>query len=150
MHDSTLIVVDGYVATAADHTDLRNDALSFALDQRTFGARKVLVAFADRSGRFLSLAYCRRPDPPELALGPCIEYCGHGADAAVAFCDERVPAGPPPADLADRFRSARSIAASSGMHLVDWFACDDVLIRSSRLALDPDGEWWDVPLRRGP
>ncbi len=144
MHDNALIVVDAY-ATAGDDVDLRTEAWSFALDQRAFGPRRVLVAFADRLGRFVSLAHARRPDPPEAALGPCIEHCGIGADAAVAFCDEPVSAGPPPADLADRFSLARSIAESYGVHLVDWFACDDVLIRSSRLALDPAGQWWDVP-----
>ena len=153
MHDNapahrSLLVVDGMVATAADNTDLQKEAWSFALDQRAFGPRRVLVAFADPSGRFLSLAHARRPDPPEAALGPCIEHCGHGAAAAVAFCDELVSAGPPPADLAARFSLARSIAASYGVHLVDWIACDDLLLRSSRLALDPDGEWWDVPLHR--
>ncbi len=148
MNDNALIVVNGYVATAADDTDLRNDALSIALDQRVFGPRKLLVAFADRRGRFLSLAYARRPVPPEAALEPCIRHSGRGAKAAVAFCDEPVSSGPPPADLAERFALARSIAASHGIHLVDWFACDDDLIRSSRLALDPDGQWWDVPLER--
>jgi hypothetical protein len=143
--DSSLIVVEGYVATDADDTDLREEAWSFALDQRAFGPRRLLVAFADASGRFRSLAHARRTAPPEAALAPCIEHSGRGATAAVAFCDETVVDGPPPADLALRFALARSIAASYGVHLVDWFACDDHMFRSSRLALDPTGEWWDVP-----
>jgi hypothetical protein len=53
--------------------------------------------------------------------------------------------GPPPLDLRTRFALARSAAAAYDIHLVDWFACDDELIRSARFALDPDGEWWDVP-----
>lgn len=141
---SRLILVDGYVATKKDRTNLREEAWSFALDQRAFGPRRLVVAFADRSGRFLSLAHVRRTDPPEAGLGPCIEHLGRGA-AAVAFCDEAVAAGPPPADLAVRFATARSITASHGIHLVDWFACDDELMRSSRLALQPHGDWWDVP-----
>ncbi|MGH9139400.1 MAG: hypothetical protein ACRD0G_20505 [Acidimicrobiales bacterium] len=144
MEDS-VIVVDGYVANEADDTDLREEAWSFALDQRAFGPRRLLVAFADPLGRFLALAHCRRTDPPETALGPCIEHVGRGAAVAVAFCDEPVVAGPPPADLGARFAQARSITAEYGVHLVDWFACDDEMFRSSRLALDPDAEWWDAP-----
>lgn len=142
--ESSLIVVDGYVATDRDDTNLREEAWSFALDQRAFGPRRLLVAFADPLGRFRSLAHARRTDPPEAALGPCIEHVGRGAAAAVAFCDEPVVEGPPPPELAERFDLARSITASYGIHLVDWFACDDQLFRSSRLALDPDGDWWDV------
>ncbi|MGH9269763.1 MAG: hypothetical protein ACRDZ2_00650 [Ilumatobacteraceae bacterium] len=77
------------------------------------------------------------PDrPPEAALGPCIEHVGRSAAAAVAFCDEEVIDGPPPPDLRDRFRGARAITAGYGIHLVDWFACDALAIRSSRWALD--------------
>ena len=63
----------------------------------------------------------------------------------MAFCDEPVTQGPPPPDVAARFALARSIAAGYGIHLVDWFACDDDLFRSSRLALHPEADWWDVP-----
>jgi hypothetical protein len=143
--DSTLIVVEGYLVTPADHTDLREEAWSFALDQRVFGPRRLLVVFADRSGRFLGLAHAPRTDPPEEALGPCIEHVGLGAPAAIAYCDEPVPDGPPPPGLAGRFRRACAIAASYGVHLVDWIACDSLRFRSSRLALHPDGEWWEVP-----
>jgi hypothetical protein len=143
--DPMLIVVDGYVATPADDTDLRADAWSFALDQRVFGPRRLVVAFADRSGRFLSLAHARRTDPPEAALDACIQHLGSGAAAAVAFSDEPVVEGPPPPELALTFAVARSVAASYGVHLVDWIACDDTCFRSARLAFDPDGEWWDVP-----
>jgi hypothetical protein len=143
--DSSLIVVDGYVATDKDTTDLREESWSFALDQRAFGPRRLLVAFADAFGGFQSLAHTPRTDPPELALAPCIEYLGRNAAAAVAFCDEPVVAGPPPPELDLRFALARSIAASNGVHLVDWFACDDQLFRSTRYALDPETDWWDVP-----
>lgn len=143
--DSPLVVVDGFRAGCRDATDLREEAWSFALDQRAFGPRRLLVAFADRRGRLRGLAHTARTSPAELALGPCIRHLGRGAAAAVAFCDEPVVFGPPPADLAARFASARSIAAANGVHLVDWFACDDDLFRSSRLALEPGSEWWDVP-----
>jgi len=143
--DDTLIVVEGYAATPADDTDLRNDVWSFALDQRAFGPRRLLVAFADRSGRLLSLAHARRTDPPEAALDACIQHLGAGAAAAVAFCDQPVEEGPPPPLLVLQFALARSVAAGHGVHLVDWIACDDALFRSTRLALDPHGDWWDVP-----
>lgn len=140
-----LIVVQGYVTTHSHYTDLREEAWSFALDQRVFGPRRLLVAFSDRSGRMVGLAHARRTVPPEVALGPCIDHIGRGAAAAVAFCDEPVAEGPPPPDLATRFERAQSIVASYGLHLVDWFACDDHLLRSSRLALHPDEDWWAIP-----
>lgn len=138
------IVVQGFRATRRDETDLRDEAWSIALDQREFGPRQLLVAFADRHGRFRALAYVGRTEPRELGLEPCIAYLGHGAAAAVAFCDERVENGPPPPELGLRFALARSIATTCGVHLVDWFACDDDLIRSSRMALEPETPWWDV------
>lgn len=70
---------------------------------------------------------------------------GAGAAAAVAFNDEMVDSGPPPADLGNRFWMWRTMCRASGVHLVDWISCDDQLFRSTRLALDPDGDWWDVP-----
>lgn len=140
---SSLIVVDGFVATGEDEINIREEAWSFALDQRAFGPRRLLVAVAERSGRLRGLAHARRTDPPEAALGPCIQHVGGGA-AAVAFCDEPVVAGPPPPDLAERFALARSVAASYGAHLVDWFACDDQLFRSTRVALGGKGDWWDL------
>ena len=146
---SPLIVVEGYVAKPRDHTNLRREAWSLALDQRAFGPRRLLVALADRRGRLRGLTHARRTEPPEAALGPCIQHLGLGssAPAAVAYCDEPVAMGPPPPELPERFELARSIAASHGVHLVDWFACDDQVFRSTRLALDPEGQWWDVPRR---
>src|SRR6202142_4389719 len=100
---SKLVVVDGYRATAKDKTDLRRDFLSFALDQRAFGPRRLVVAFSDRRGRLTGLAYTPRTDPPEMALGPCVDFAGQDAAAAVAFCDEHVTNGPPPPGLGKRF-----------------------------------------------
>lgn len=143
--ESSLIVVDGCIATKDDDTNLRDDAWSLALDQRAFGPRRLLVAFAEADGRLRSIAHAPRTDPPELALSPCIQHCGIGAAAAIAYCDEPVSFGPPPPDLADRFGHARSVAAALGIHLVDWIACDDHVFRSSRMALHPDEPWWTVP-----
>ena len=140
-----LVVVDGYVTTEKDKTNLRKEAWSFALDQRAFGPRRLVVAFANRRGRLLSLAHSLRTEPAEAALGACIQHLGRGAKAAVAFCDEPVKEGPPPPELGARFAAARSIAGFYGIHLVDWFACDDQLFRSSRFALQLGRDWWDVP-----
>jgi len=140
-----LIIVDGYRATSKDRTNLRKDTWSLALDQRAFGPRRLVVALSDRRGRFIGLSHTPRTDPPEIALGPCIDHIGGGAVAAVAFCDERIKEGPPPPELVIRFGHARSIAEAHGVHLVDWITCDDQLFRSTRLALDPNGTWWDVP-----
>jgi hypothetical protein len=143
--DHKLIVVDGYAATPADDTNLKQDVWSFALDQRAFGPRRLVVGFTDRSGRLRTLAHAPRTDPPEAALDACIQHLGSGAAAAVAWCDEEVVDGPPPVPLALTFALARFVAARHGVHLVDWISCDDSLFRSTRLALDPHGEWWDVP-----
>ena len=145
---SDLVVVEGFRATGGQHINLLQDALSVALDQRAFGPRRLVVAFANRRGRLLALAHARRTDPPELALGPCIEHLGRGAAAAVAYCDEPVVKGPPPPEVAIRFAHARSIADSFGVFLVDWFACDDDLFRSAQMAVEPDGQWWALPPRR--
>lgn len=128
-----------------DRTDLPSNAWSFALEQRIFGPRRLLVAFADRSGRFRALVHTDRTDPPELALACCVQGVCVDVEVALAFCDEEVAWGPPPPELADRFARARATCADAGVHLVDWFSCDDLLIRSSRLALDPAAAWWDIP-----
>jgi hypothetical protein len=138
------------VVLPADHdrTNLRDCAFSFALDQRAFGPRRVLVGIADRDGRFRGLAHVERPDPPELALAPCLEALmseiRRGASAAVVWCDEPVTDGPPPADLADRFGAWRAHADQYGVRLVDWFACDDWFMRSTQLAVDPQEGWWEL------
>lgn len=139
------IVVEGYAAADRSTLDLRDEVWGFALDQRTFGPRRLVVAFADRSGHLLAIAHTPRLDPPEKALGPCIELVGQGAAAAVALCDEPVDEKVAPPDLALRFVLAQCIAAAYGVFLVDWIACDDHGFRSSRIAIDPDSPWWDLP-----
>lgn len=143
-----LIVIDGYRPTAADDTNLRKEAWSFALEQRMFGPRRLLVAVADTDGTLRGLAHARRTDPPERALEPCLRFLQDrdmAAPVAVAFCDEPVIMGPPDPDVADRFAEACAVAESLGVHLVDWFACDSLAFRSFRLALHPEDEWWNVP-----
>jgi hypothetical protein len=140
--DGTL-VVECLVATPADSTDLRSMCWSFALDQRAFGPRRLVVAFAHEAGRFLGLAHTDRTDPPAQALAACIEGYGASDVAAVAFCDEPVVEGPPPPGLTERFAEARAVASSSGVRLVDWISCDDQLFRSARLALFPGVPYWE-------
>lgn len=141
--EHTVLVVEGYVATG--RIDLREEMWGLALDQRAFGPRRLVVAFADASGRLLTLAHTTRTDPSELALEACIMHLGKGAAAAVAFCDEPVVVGPPSPALAERFAHQCVVSARHGVHLVDWFSCDDCSIRSSRIAIDGTCDWWDVP-----
>jgi hypothetical protein len=141
----TTIVVDGFSATTADDTNMKRDVWSFALDQRAFGPRKLVVAFTDGAGNLMSLAHAPRTDFPEAALACCVDWAPEHPRAAVAFCDQRVDSGPPPSDLAQRFAAASAICRVRGIHLVDWIACDDLQFRSTRLALDPKSEWWSVP-----
>jgi hypothetical protein len=141
------IVVESLISTDPDDDlDLRgDDAWGLALDQRAFGPRRLVVAFANPFGRLLGLAHAPRTDPTWYAMACCLDHFGPGPAAAIVYCDEPVTAGPPPSDLRARFEFARRVACNYDVHLIDWFACDDDMFRSSRIALDPDGEWWDVP-----
>ncbi len=73
---TTLHAVRGLVPGKRDRTTLcsLSDAMSFCLDQRAFGPRRLVVAFTNRNGHFRGLAHTRRPEPPEAALAGCIEY----------------------------------------------------------------------------
>ncbi len=146
MHEA-LVVVDGLVATDLDDTDLSdfNEAMAFALDQRAFGPRRLVVAFADVGGRFRGIAYAKRTDPFDLALRACLHHLGDGAAAAVVLNDEPVVWGELPPEQAERFELASLLCRVRGIHLVDWICCDDQLFRSTKLALRPDDEWWEVP-----
>ena len=139
------VIVEAYRATDDCDLDLRLHHWELALDQRAFGPRRLLVAFADRTGRVTTLATTRRLIDPEDGLAPCIEQCAGAAEVAAAFCDEPVTAGPIPAAMIARWERARGIAAELGIHLVDWFSCDDQTFRSTRVAIEPDSPWWDVP-----
>jgi hypothetical protein len=146
---SSFAAVEGYVPTTDSELDnLREHVWSFALDQRAFGPRKVWVVFADNDGRFRGLAYTDRTDPPDVAFEACLCYLGAGANAAIAFCDQPVTYDPPPQDFRELFERARLIAATHGIRLVDWIACDDDKIRSNRTPIERDGlddEWWGSP-----
>ena len=65
---TTLHAVHGLVPGKRDRTNLRtlSDAMSFCLDQRAFGPRRLLLAFANRNGRFRGL--CVHP-PSRPARG---------------------------------------------------------------------------------
>lgn len=145
MSDLILVVERLVVADPDDHIDLREEAWSFALDQRAFGPRRLLVALADPAGDLRELVHTDRTDPPELAFALCLEESAVRPAVAVALCDEPVAWGPPSHDLAVRFAAARAAASQHGMHLIDWIACDDQIFRSTRLALEPDADWWDAP-----
>lgn len=152
---SGLIVVDGYVPSPEfDHDPLPDQILGFALDQRAFGPRRLMVAFAAYDGRFLALLHARRTDPVDRAVEACLEHfdtIGRGGEthaAAVVLCDEPVTQGPPPPTFMATFERARRAARSHRVHLVDWIGCDDDLFRCARrrtFELTAEPEWWDVP-----
>ena len=150
-----LIVVDGVEPNPEfDHDPLPDQILGIALDQRAFGPRQLMVAFAAYDGRFLALLWARRTDPVGLALQACLlhfDTIGRGGEeeaAAVVLCDEPVADGPNPPGFLARFEGARRVARTHGVHLVDWIGCDDDRFRCARLrtfapATEPG--WWDVP-----
>jgi hypothetical protein len=85
---ASTIIVEGFAATAADDTNLQSDVWSFALDQRAFGPRRLVVAFTDRAGNLLCLAHAQRTALPEVALACCVDWARRRPSVAVAFCDE--------------------------------------------------------------
>lgn len=142
----TFLMVSALVpAPGAPREDVRDEIWGYALDQRAFGPRQLMVVFADADGTFRGMAYAARTDPPELGLAPCIRHLGAGAAACVALCDEPVHDGPPTDDELARYLDAQAIAAALGVHLVDWTKCDDQVIRSMRLAVAPNEPWWNLP-----
>jgi hypothetical protein len=146
---TSLIVVEGFVPVAeSELDDVPNQIWSYAMDQRAFGPRKLLVVFTNAAGRLHALAHANRTDPPILAFAACLDHLGAGAAAAVALCDEPVAPGPLSIELLERFTEARALAEAYGVHLVDWIACDDEAFRAIRLlTLTPSEQpdWWDVP-----
>lgn len=144
--DSPFLMVSGVVPVASARRELLPEIVwDLALDQRTFGPRRLLVAFADADGGLRGFAHARRTFPPHLGLAPCIAFLGDGAAACVALSDEPVASLAPTNVEVDRFCDAKEIAAARGIHLVDWIHCDDDMVRSMKLALAPDDPWWDVP-----
>lgn len=155
VHGPSLIVVDGVAPNPEfDHEPLPAQILGIAMDQRAFGPRQLMVAFAAFDGRFLALLYCRRTEPVDDALEACLlhfDSLGRGGEAnvaAVVLCDEPVGDGPTPPEFTAKFESAKRIAHEHAVHLVDWIGCDDDLFRCARLrTFTPTTEagWWDVP-----
>jgi hypothetical protein len=145
MKDQTL-VIEGF---RCEHLNLDftcSRALALAVDQRVFGRHQLLVATAERAGRFIGLAHCGMPDPPEAGLLACLDLLrSDGTAAAVAYSDEPVKDGPVSSELALRFFSARAAAADQGVHLLDWMICDGKMIRSLKFGLIAGATWWDVP-----
>ncbi len=144
--------------TELDFSDLSVDPLFIAFDQRAFGPGRLMVAFTTAEGRFLGLAHTDSDQPLELVLEACLDHLaghrfrGDQPAAVVVYSDEPVSEGPPPPELIARFDQARSQVADFGLHLVDWFACDQERVRSARGTTGFDGGWWDVPAsvpRRG-
>lgn len=154
-HPGKVIVVDAYAPNPeTEHAPLPEQILGFALDQRAFGPRQLMVAFAAHDGRFLMLNHARRTDPLDAALEACLlhfDSAGRGGErhaAAVVLCDQPVDQGPMPPGFMATFERAQHVARKHEVHLVDWIACDDELFRCARLrsfapATEPG--WWDVP-----
>jgi hypothetical protein len=144
-----LIVAEGVVpVVASELDDVADQIWSYAMDQRAFGPRRLWVVFTNAAGRLRTLAHANRTDRPLLAFEACLKHLGAGAAAAVALCDEPVAPGPLSIDRLERFNEARILAATYGVHLVDWIACDDGAFRAIRLlTLRPSEQpdWWDVP-----
>ena len=155
LHAANLIMVDALAPNPAfDHDPLPDQILGIALDQRAFGPRQLMVAFAAYDGRFLALTYALRTDPIDGALEGCLlhfDAIGRGGEehaAAVVLCDQAVEEGPASAEFIATFERARAMARHHGVHLVDWIACDDDMFRCARRrTFTPEAEpgWWDVP-----
>jgi hypothetical protein len=146
---TSLIVVEGVVPVAeSELDDVPNQIWAYAMDQRAFGPRRMWVVFTNAAGQLRTLAHANRTNSPLLAFEACLNHFGTGAAAAVALCDEPVVAGPLSTDRLERFTAARVLAATYGVHLVDWIACDDEAFRAVRLltlAPSEQPDWWDVP-----
>jgi hypothetical protein len=144
MSDLSITIVEGCHYSGNDLDLSGTDFWSLALDHRPFGSGQLLVVTAHSDGRVMGLAHCRQTELPELALKCCLATLDDGATAAVAYSDEPVSADLP-VGLGDRLDAARHAAREFGVHLVDWILCDDVQIRSMRMALEDCDHWWDAP-----
>jgi hypothetical protein len=99
-----LIFVDGVVPVEkTELDDVRAKVWSYALDQRAFGPRKLLVAFTEANGQLRVLAHANRTSRSLSSFEACLDYLGVCAAAAVAFCDQRVAAGPPSPEFLAHF-----------------------------------------------
>jgi hypothetical protein len=144
MEDPCITIVEG-IRYSGDEFDLRHDLWDFALEQRYFGPRQLVVATGSSDGRVIGLVHCRQTEPREMALKYCLAALDQRPAVAVAYSDEPVSLEPP-LDLRERFDAARAAAGEFGVHLVDWIMCDDIHIRSIKYSLEvSEDDWWDVP-----
>jgi hypothetical protein len=141
------IIVEAYPFDPGDIHVSPGWALQLLLHQRTFGPRRLLVFTVRADRQLIGLAHCERTDPPEMGLRWCLAILDDGAAAALAYCDEPVALESPP-DLWDRFAAARRVAAEFGVHLLDWFMCDDFNFQSMRNTVQIPDQWWDLPADR--
>lgn len=133
------------VPTRRNTMNLRVAPWRYTLVQREFGPRRLIVMFADQHGRLRGLIHTGRTDPPEVALVRCLDRFRRRAVAVAAYCDEPVHDEPRPDDLDERFVLASQLCAARGLHLVDWYLCDDIYIRSLRGSIVSDGGYWPNP-----
>lgn len=151
-HDPALFVVECLRSTDEDDTNLIRDHMSFLLDQRAFGPRRLLIFFTDERADMHYLTHCPRHDDLLVAVMCSIDTVMHGnphaqqhVRAAVVFNDEPVSEDIP-GNLAQRFEAVSAVFAAHGITLVDWWMCDDQLFRSMRFSVDPNQPWWPWPL----
>ena len=132
------IVVDSALVAPPDGVPVDEAMWAIAADQRRDGPGRLIVGGVDASGNLVALAGARRTDPIELGLLGLMHHLGTRVDGlagVVAWCDEPVEHGPPSLQVEARFLVASALAQTKGLHLVDWIACDDELVRSARIAL---------------
>ena len=72
MSDLSTTIVQGYRYTGDDLDLSGTDFWGFALDQRAFGPRQLVVVTARPDGAVLGLAHCQQTERPELALTCCL------------------------------------------------------------------------------
>lgn len=149
---TTPFVVECYRSTDLDDTNLLRDGASFLLDQRAFGPRRMLVFFADTSGRMHYMTHCPRLADETIALECSIDTvlsknaaALEHVRAAVVYNDEPV-AEEMPDNLGLRFAAASEVFRRHGIRLVDWWMCDDQVFRSMHYALHPEDPWWPWPV----
>ena len=130
MTELTMTIVEGWHLRDGD-LDLDDVRWGFALGQRHFGPRQLLVATFRADGTLIGLAHCDQTDPPMMGLKCCLATLDDGAAVAIAYSDEAVTSEPPP-DLEQRFEAAVEAAEEFGVELEDWIMCDDLAFRSIR------------------
>lgn len=129
MQNLTITFVEGWHLREGIH--LEEIMWSFAMDQRHFGPRQLLVATARADGFVVGLAHCDQTDPPMMGLKCCLAALDDDAALAVAYSDDFV-AAEPPAGLDQRWKASIEAAEEFGVELVDWIMCDDLMYRSMR------------------